>query len=106
MASIIHPLLTLLASLTRQELAQQVAYLKQCDIAYKKKWTMKGMVELYFLVFIHVGSRRIWISPCTANPTGEWTTQQARNFSMHMDEQNLIICRPYAKATPPPPSTW
>jgi transposase len=28
MASIIHPLLTLLASLTRQELAQQVAYLK------------------------------------------------------------------------------
>ena len=28
MAAIIHPLLTLLASLTRQELARQVAYLK------------------------------------------------------------------------------
>jgi hypothetical protein len=28
MASIVHPLLTLLASLTRQELAQQIAYLK------------------------------------------------------------------------------
>ena len=25
------------------------------------------MVDLYFLVFIHIGSRRIWVSPCTAN---------------------------------------
>jgi hypothetical protein len=46
------------------------------------------MVGLYFLVFIHIGSRRIWISPCTANPTGEWTAQQARNFEMYLQEEN------------------
>ncbi len=47
------------------------------------------MVDLYFLVFIHLGTRRIWVSPCTANPTGEWTTQQARNFDMFLQDENL-----------------
>jgi putative transposase len=61
----------------------------QCDFACKNKWTIKGMVGLYFLVFIHIGSRRIWISPCTANPTGEWTAQQARNFEMYLQDENL-----------------
>ncbi len=49
----------------------------QCDFACKRKWTIKGMVDLYLLVFIHKGTRRIWVSPLTANPTGEWMTQQA-----------------------------
>jgi len=61
----------------------------QCDFASKRKWTTKGMVDLYFLVFIHVETRRIWISPCTANPTGEWTTQQARNFDMFLQDEGL-----------------
>ncbi|XZE51510.1 integrase core domain-containing protein [Planctomycetaceae bacterium SH139] len=61
----------------------------QCDFASKRKWTIKGMVDLYFLVFIHVETRRIWVSPCTINPTGEWTTQQARNFQMHLQEEGL-----------------
>lgn len=61
----------------------------QCDFACKRKWTIKGMVDLYFLVFIHIETRRIWVSPCTANPTGEWTTQQARNFAMHVEEHGL-----------------
>ena len=34
----------------------------QCDFACKRKWTIKGMVDLYFLVFIHIGTRRIWES--------------------------------------------
>ncbi len=70
-------------------LKRHAATMWQCDFACKKKWTIKGTVEMYFLVFIHIGSRRIWISPCTANPSGEWTTQQARNFAMHLDEENL-----------------
>ncbi len=61
----------------------------QCDFACKKKWTMKGLVDVYFMVFIHLGSRQIWISPCTENPTGEWTSQQGRNFQMHIDENDL-----------------
>ena len=61
----------------------------QCDFACKRKWTVKGMVDLYFLVFIHLGTRRIWVSPCTANPSGEWTAQQARNFDMFLQDENL-----------------
>ncbi|TWT84559.1 Integrase core domain protein [Planctomycetes bacterium CA13] len=61
----------------------------QCDFACKKKWTIKGLVDLYFIVFIHLGSRRIWLSPCTENPTGDWTVQQARNFSMWMEDEGL-----------------
>ena len=68
----------------------------QCDFASKRKWTIAGMIDVYFLVFIHLGSRRIWISPCTDNPTGDWTSQQARNFQMHIDDNELkcgILCR-------------
>jgi len=61
----------------------------QCDFACKKKLTMKGRLDVYFMVFIHIGSRQIWISPCTENPAGEWTTQQGRNFQMHLEEHNL-----------------
>ncbi|WP_168566047.1 integrase core domain-containing protein [Crateriforma spongiae] len=70
-------------------LKRHAATMWQCDFASKRKWTVKGMVDLYFLVFIHVETRRIWVSPCTANPTGEWTTQQARNFQMHLQDEEL-----------------
>ncbi len=70
-------------------LKRHAATMWQCDFACKRKWTIRGMVDLYFLVFIHIGSRRIWVSPCTANPTGEWTTQQARNFDMFLQDENL-----------------
>ena len=41
------------------------------------------------LVFIHIETRRIWVSPGTANPSGQWTTQQARNFQMHLQDERL-----------------
>jgi putative transposase len=61
----------------------------QFDFACKKKWTVKDVVDVYFMVFTHLGSRQIWISPCTENPTGDWTSQQGRNFQMHIDEHDL-----------------
>jgi putative transposase len=70
-------------------LKRHAAVMWQCDFACKRKWTIRGMVDLYFLVFIHIETRRIWISPCTANPTGQWSTQQARNFAMHVEEQGM-----------------
>ena len=36
-------------------LRRHAVTLWQCDFACKSKWTIKGMVGLYFLVFIHVG---------------------------------------------------
>jgi putative transposase len=47
----------------------------QCDFACKKKWTVRGLVDVYFIVFIHLGSRQIWISPCAENPSSDWTSQ-------------------------------
>ena len=36
-------------------------------------------------MFIEHGSRRMHLGGVTANPTGEWTVQQARNFTISFD---------------------
>jgi putative transposase len=62
----------------------------QCDFVSKPMWTMKGLVDLYFIVFLHLGTRRCWISPCTLSPDSAWVSQQAKNFLMEADDLNLM----------------
>jgi hypothetical protein len=48
--------------------------------------TMGGLVTFYTLFLIHLKTRRIPIAGCTPNPDSAWVKQQARNFSMHLDD--------------------
>ena len=46
-----------------------------------------SLQRLYVLFFIELGSRRVHQAGCTANPTGPWVTQQARQFAWTLQEQ-------------------
>ena len=59
------------------------------DFLSVRTWTLRGRLDLYLLAFIHVASRRVFVSPATATPGAAWTEQQARNFTMHVDESEL-----------------
>jgi putative transposase len=45
------------------------------------------LTRLHVLIFIEHGTRRMRLGGVTANPTGEWTVQQARNLAMSFGEQ-------------------
>ena len=58
-----------------------------CDFISKKVWTIYGLKEVYILFFVHVGSRRVFVSGMSQHPDAQWVAQQARNFSIHLDEE-------------------
>ncbi|MEM6391726.1 MAG: integrase core domain-containing protein [Planctomycetota bacterium] len=60
-----------------------------CDFFCKNVWTLQGKPQAYALMFMHVGSRRVWVSPATYHPNGDWMLQQVRNVLMWLDEQGL-----------------
>ena len=47
-----------------------------------------SLQRLYVLFFIELGSRRVHLVGCTANPTGPWVTQQARQFAWTLQERS------------------
>jgi putative transposase len=70
-------------------LKRHAATLFECNFCTKRMWTLRGPIDLYLLVFLHLGSRRIWITPCTAQPDSAWVAQQARNFQMMAEDAGL-----------------
>jgi putative transposase len=43
--------------------------------------------RMYVLVFIEHGTRQMHLGGVTANPTGKWTVQQARNLALTLGER-------------------
>ena len=60
-----------------------------CDFFTKRILTLGGIREAYVLVFIHLGSRKVFYSPSSYHPDTTWVMQQARNASMWMDEKGI-----------------
>jgi putative transposase len=65
---------------------RHAATLWACDFVSVRTLTITGVVELYLLFFLHIGSRKVIVSAPTANPDAAWVAQQARNASMQMQE--------------------
>ena len=43
-----------------------------------------GLSRLYVLFVIELGRRRVWLAGVTANPSGAWVAQLARDLQMEM----------------------
>jgi transposase InsO family protein len=68
----------------RQFLAAQAAGIVAVDFLHVDTVLLR---RLYVLVFIEHGTRRMHLGGVTANPTGDWTVQQARNLALSFGER-------------------
>jgi putative transposase len=68
----------------RDFLRQHAATTLACDFFTVETAWLK---RIYVLFFLSLESRRIEFVACTANPTGAWTAQQARNLLMAIDDR-------------------
>jgi putative transposase len=62
------------------------ASLWQCDFFSKRVISRVGFPQLFALVFLNVATRRVWVSPCTANRSVVWMEEQARAFLSYVQE--------------------
>ncbi|QDU44573.1 Integrase core domain protein [Symmachiella dynata] len=58
--------------------------LYQCDFFSKRVWTKFGPRQYFVLVFLHLGSRKVFVTKCTRKPTTEWMIEQAQRFVEHV----------------------
>ncbi|MEM6503839.1 MAG: integrase [Planctomycetota bacterium] len=73
----------------RTFVAAQANVMVAADFFCKTVWTPTGRKTAYVLMFIHLRTRRVMLSPATFNPNGEWMLQQARNLLMWLEDEGL-----------------
>lgn len=52
-----------------------------CDFFSKYVWTPKGLVEIFALFFIHVGTRRVHLGGMSPRPNAAWIAEQAESIA-------------------------
>lgn len=60
-----------------------------CDFFTKEVWTPLGKRFAYAIVFLHIGTRQVVVSPSTFHANTRWVTQQARNALAYLEDAGL-----------------
>jgi putative transposase len=60
-----------------------------CDFLAKEILTPLGKKTAYLLIFIHLETRKVFLSPATYAPVEEWVVQQARNVRMWLEDAGI-----------------
>jgi putative transposase len=76
------------ATTWRAFLRQQAAGIVACDLFTVDTVWLK---RLYVLFFIELDTRRVYLAGVTANPNGDWVTQQARNLMLVLGERGRRV---------------
>jgi putative transposase len=71
----------------RSFLRRQAAGILACDFLTVDTVFLR---RLYVLFFIQLHNRRVHLAGVTANPTGAWVTQQARNLLAALDDATAV----------------
>jgi putative transposase len=70
-------------------LTRHARTLWQCDFFSKKVFTIAGIRQYFLLAFIHIGTRRVFVTEATRNPTEQWCRVQAAEFCRHAQTNGL-----------------
>lgn len=74
---------------TWQKFVANVDSLVACDFLTKPVYSLFGKFDAYVLVFIHLGTRRVWMSPSTLSPNDEWCRRQAIQATMWIEDEGI-----------------
>lgn len=74
----------------------------QVDFFSKDVWTITGPQQIFALAFIHLATRRVFVTPGTIKPNAVWVESQACAFLDHAAAEQL----PCGEFTSNPRDCW
>ena len=70
-------------------LKMHAATLWQCDFFAHKVLTLRGVREFFVIAFLHLGSRKVFVTKATEHPTAAWVQAQAEAFAESLPATRL-----------------